>query len=128
MALDVNLPTYEYECENKHRFEVWQSMKDDSLKECPTCGSPVHRILHPAGIIFKGSGWYITDSRKGGSADGEAKSKAKADSDKAAAKSDAKAESKPDAKNGDASAKDSPKAGDKSADSSAKSSSSASDS
>lgn len=58
------MPIYEYECENLHRFEKWQSMKDDPIKECPECGTSVRKILHPAGIIFKGSGWYITDSRK----------------------------------------------------------------
>ena len=58
------MPIYEYECENKHRFEKWQSIKDDPLTECPDCGTPVRKIFHPAGIIFKGSGWYITDSRK----------------------------------------------------------------
>lgn len=60
------MPIYEYECsgENKHRFEKWQSIKDDPLTECPDCGATVRKIFHPAGIIFKGSGWYITDSRK----------------------------------------------------------------
>ena len=68
------MPIYDYECEgpDKHRFEKWQSMKDASITECPECGYPVHKIYHPAGIIFKGSGWYITDNRK--SSGGESKS------------------------------------------------------
>ncbi len=57
------MPIYDYECENQHRFEKWQSIKDDALTECPECGAPVRKIYHPAGIIFKGSGWYKTDSR-----------------------------------------------------------------
>src|SRR5258706_15543629 len=51
----ARMPTYEYECVNKHRFERFQSMKDEAVKLCPECGTPVHRILHPAGIILKGS-------------------------------------------------------------------------
>ncbi len=72
------MPIYEYECENQHRFEKWQSIKDDPLTECPDCGKPVRKIFHPAGIIFKGSGWYITDSRKSSGA--AAKAEAKTDS------------------------------------------------
>ncbi len=59
------MPIYEYECnDNRHRFEKWQSIQDEPIKTCPVCGGPVHKIFHPAGIIFKGSGWYITDNRK----------------------------------------------------------------
>ncbi len=58
------LPTYGYQCEeHKHEFSVFQAMKDDPIKVCPTCGSPVKRLLYPVGIVFKGSGWYINDSR-----------------------------------------------------------------
>ncbi len=93
-----NVPIYEYECENKHRFEKWQSMKDDPIKECPECGTPVHKILHPAGIIFKGSGWYITDSRKSGSGESSSGTKSETKSDKSETKSessDSKSETKP---------------------------------
>ncbi len=59
------MPTYEYECnQNAHRFEVKQAMKDEPIKLCPVCGSTVHKVFNPASIIFKGSGWYKTDSRK----------------------------------------------------------------
>ncbi len=62
------MPIYEYECNQQgHRFEQWQSVQDEPIKTCPQCGGPVHKIFHPAGIIFKGSGWYITDNRKNGS-------------------------------------------------------------
>ena len=75
------MPTYEYLCQAQHRFEVFQRMSDDPLKECPSCGSEVRRVIYPAGVIFKGSGFYITDSRKSAngsasSADGEAKASA----------------------------------------------------
>jgi putative FmdB family regulatory protein len=58
------MPTYDYECDNGHRFEVFQSMKDDPLKECRECGAPVKRLIGPgAGFLFKGDGFYITDYR-----------------------------------------------------------------
>jgi predicted nucleic acid-binding Zn ribbon protein len=44
-----------------------QRFSDDPVKVCPECGAEVRRVIHPAGVIFKGTGWYITDSRKGGS-------------------------------------------------------------
>ena len=69
----VRMPIYEYLCEScGHRFDVRQSFSDDPLTECTECGAPVRRVLHPAGVIFKGSGWYINDSRKSQS-DGDSK-------------------------------------------------------
>jgi len=61
------MPTYEYECKNcSHNFEVFQSMSDPPLKECPACGSEVRRLIFGgAGVIFKGSGFYVTDKGKG---------------------------------------------------------------
>ena len=60
------MPTYEYACTNcGHRFDVRQSFSDDPINDCPKCGASVRRVLYPAGVIFKGSGWYATDSRKG---------------------------------------------------------------
>ncbi len=59
------MPVYEYECENcGTRFERFQSIHDEPIRLCPECSGQVHKVFHPAGIIFKGSGWYITDSRK----------------------------------------------------------------
>lgn len=61
------MPTYEYKCEKcGHRFDVFQSMKDDRLTDCPVeaCGGSVKRLIGTgAGIIFKGSGFYQTDYR-----------------------------------------------------------------
>jgi putative FmdB family regulatory protein len=59
------VPIYEYECDQQgHRFEKWQSVQDEQVRTCPTCGSPVRKLFLPTGIIFKGSGWYVTDNRK----------------------------------------------------------------
>lgn len=58
------MPTYDYQCQNGHEFEVFQSMKDDPLTECRECGAPVKRLIGPgAGFLFKGDGFYITDYR-----------------------------------------------------------------
>lgn len=58
------MPTYEYLCEScGHRFEVLQHITDAPLATCPKCSGPIHRVLFPAGIVFKGSGFYKTDSR-----------------------------------------------------------------
>lgn len=70
------MPIYEYECEDcGHHFERFQSVQDAPIRECPQCSGRVHKIFHPVGIIFKGSGWYITDSRKTPSSTSEDKSK-----------------------------------------------------
>ena len=63
------MPTYVYACDScGAEFEQFQSFKDEPLRTCPSCASAVRRVFQPVGIVFKGSGWYITDSRKSGSA------------------------------------------------------------
>ncbi len=62
------MPVYEYECEQcGTHFDRIQSVRDEPIRRCPECSGTVHKVFHPAGIIFKGSGWYITDSRKSSS-------------------------------------------------------------
>jgi putative FmdB family regulatory protein len=63
------LPTYEYHCDTcDQNFDVVQSFDDEPLTACPTCGSPVRKVFGNVGIVFKGSGFYKTDSRSGGPA------------------------------------------------------------
>jgi putative FmdB family regulatory protein len=63
------MPTYEYMCRScGARFEAWQKITDDPIETCPTCGNAVHRVLYPVGVVFKGGGFYKTDSRGVGSA------------------------------------------------------------
>jgi putative FmdB family regulatory protein len=58
------MPTYEYRCEKcGEQFEVFQSFSDRALRRHPDCGGPLEKVLHPRGIVFKGSGFYVTDSR-----------------------------------------------------------------
>lgn len=60
------MPTYEYLCQScSHRFETWQKMTDNPLTTCPECGEHIRRVLYPAGIVFKGAGFYKTDHRDG---------------------------------------------------------------
>jgi len=56
------VPIYEYECEGcADRFEVKQGMKDDPLTTCQRCGKALQRLISSPAIMFKGSGWYVTD-------------------------------------------------------------------
>ena len=56
------MPIYEYQCEScTDKFEIKQSMKDDALTACPRCGKRVQRLISSPAIMFKGSGWYVTD-------------------------------------------------------------------
>ena len=74
------MPTYVYGCDTcGHRFEIFQKFQDAPLTECPECGARIRKIFQPAGIVFKGSGWYSTDSRasKAGSSATESSSTGK---------------------------------------------------
>ena len=69
------MPIYEYECEQCGvRFEKLQRMTERSLTDCPECGGHIHRVMQPVGVIFKGSGFYVTD-HKGKSSTGIPSSK-----------------------------------------------------
>ena len=60
------MPTYAYACtECDHRFEVVQSFSEDSLTVCPECGGRLRKVFNAVGIVFKGGGFYRTDSRSG---------------------------------------------------------------
>ena len=59
------MPIYEYECTNcGHRFERHQRVSDDPVMSCPQCTGYVRRVFHAVGVIFKGSGFYVTDNRR----------------------------------------------------------------
>jgi putative FmdB family regulatory protein len=87
------MPTYEYECEKcGHRFEVFQSMKDPPKKRCPKCKGKLRRLVGTgAGMIFKGSGFYVTDYRS----DSYKSEKTKESGDSPKPKSEGKPEPRP---------------------------------
>jgi putative FmdB family regulatory protein len=80
--IEEEMPIYEYECSNcKTRFEKMQSITAEPLTECVNCGGgPIRRVLHPVGVIFKGSGWYVNDSRKAAPSEGSSTSDTGTDS------------------------------------------------
>jgi len=85
------MPTYEYECENGHVFEEFQSIVAAPLNVCPICSRPARRrISGGTGLIFKGSGFYVNDyARKGGGLKGNTDKKSESKPAEIAAKTDA---------------------------------------
>lgn len=72
------MPIYDYRCDHcGHAFSAVQSFKDEPLEKCPRCGQRPRRLVTAPAIVFKGSGWYKTDSRSApaSSADGSAPAK-----------------------------------------------------
>lgn len=69
------MPTYSYACtECGHRFEAVQAFSESSLTVCPACSGKLRKVFSSVGIVFKGSGFYRTDSRAGAVPKGESKS------------------------------------------------------
>lgn len=61
------MPTYEYKREDGSTFEITQKMSDEPLTTCPTTGQAVKRVLSGGGgVVYKGTGWYVTDYKNGG--------------------------------------------------------------
>jgi putative FmdB family regulatory protein len=87
------MPTYGYECKScGHSFDVFQNMSDEPLKTCPQCGRDLRRLINGGtGIIFKGSGFYVTDAGKGKPAPGAAAGKEKTETPKTESSSPAAA-------------------------------------
>lgn len=62
------MPTYTYACTDcGHRFDTVQSFSDDALTTCPECNGKLRKVFSPVGVVFKGGGFYRTDSRSGSS-------------------------------------------------------------
>lgn len=84
------MPVYEYLCGTcGNDFEIKQSFSEAALTVCPRCGNKIHRVPQAAGVVFKGSGWYITDSKgkQNLAASGEKKASDNGDSSSAPAAS-----------------------------------------
>ena len=96
------MPIYEYRCPNGHTFELFQRMADAPAEVCEVCGEgPVTKVLYPAAIHFKGSGFYSTDYGRG-----NRRSAAK-DGDGAGESGESKKADKPESKASDTKASDS---------------------
>jgi putative FmdB family regulatory protein len=82
------MPTYQYACTScGERLEVVQKFSDDPLTECPTCGGTLRKVFSPVGVVFKGSGFYKTDSRSSKSSSSSGSSTGSGSSGDAAASS-----------------------------------------
>ena len=93
------MPTYQYACTAcDHRFEAVQSFTDASLTECPACSGALRKVFSSVGIVFKGSGFYRTDSRSGSSSVSSSSSSdgASSSSESSSVKSDSGSGSKSD--------------------------------
>ena len=92
------MPIYGYRCEQcGHELEVLQSMSEAPLKVCPNCMGPLYKMVYPAGIIFKGSGYYTTDykSSKGSDSDSAPSNGSGTGSEKTSEKASEKTSEKP---------------------------------
>jgi putative FmdB family regulatory protein len=77
------VPTYQYSCtECGHFLEAVQKFTDDALTVCPECGGKLRKVFNAVGVVFKGSGFYRTDSRSGSAEKSGEKSAEKSSADK----------------------------------------------
>ena len=82
------MPTYQYACtECGHSFEQFQSFSEDALTVCPECDGKLRKLFNAVGVVFKGSGFYRTDSRSGSSSTDTASTTSKSSESKAPAAS-----------------------------------------
>ena len=89
------MPTYQYACtECGHAFEQVQSFSDDALTTCPECQGRLRKLFNAVGVVFKGSGFYRTDSRSGSSATDGGSSSATTTESASTTKTETKTESK----------------------------------
>jgi putative FmdB family regulatory protein len=74
------MPLYEYQCKKcKYRFEQIQKFSDNPVKKCPECGGPVEKLISTSAVQFKGSGWYVSDYGRKGSAGQSSSSSSESD-------------------------------------------------
>ncbi|MDQ6885448.1 MAG: FmdB family transcriptional regulator [Candidatus Dormibacteraeota bacterium] len=99
------MPTYGYRCTRGHHWEIVQRITEAPLTQCPECGTAATRVFYPVGIVFKGQGFYKTDSRGSGGVapgkTGEADGGKDGQTGKEAAKTDTKAKVASDSSSND---------------------------
>jgi putative FmdB family regulatory protein len=97
------MPIYDYHCDHcGHSFSQVQPYSDEPVAKCPNCGKRPRRLIAPAAVVFKGSGWYKTDSRAPDKSESKAETKSES-------KSETKSETKSDSKPGESKPKSSEK-------------------
>ena len=95
------MPLYEYQCDKcGHRFEKIQKFSDKPIRKCPECGGRVEQLLSPPAVRFKGSGWYVTDYAKKGTAPSSAGSDSGTSKETPKDSKETKKEDKPKAETG----------------------------
>ena len=100
------MPIYTYRREDGSRFDIKQSFQDPPLEICPESGQPVVRVVQPVGIVFKGSGFYVNDSKAVKSANGAKTEKSESENGASGEdKGEDKKETKSEAKNTEAKTK-----------------------
>src|SRR5215213_7082039 len=93
-AAEEHVPTYQYACTAcGHQFDAVQSFTDSSLTDCPECAGRLRKVFSSVGIVFKGSGFYRTDSRSGASGTDSGKEKVAAGASTASDSGDSKGSS-----------------------------------
>ena len=84
------MPTYSYKCTNcGHRFDKEQRITESPLQECPVCAGHVRRVISQVGVVFKGTGFYVTDNRHGVGTNGKGKTEKKSEGTEATGSSEA---------------------------------------
>jgi putative FmdB family regulatory protein len=92
------VPKYDYRCSAGHQYEKREGFDAPAVQTCEVCGIEARRVLTPPAIVFKGSGWYVTDSRKSGASESAAAAGSGAASDSTATATETKTESKTESK------------------------------
>ena len=88
------MPTYSYACtECDNRFDAVQAFTDDALTSCPECSGRLRKLFNSVGVVFKGSGFYRTDSREAGKTSGKSESSSSSSSEKSSSSSDSSSSS-----------------------------------
>jgi len=88
------VPTYSYACtECDNRFDAVQAFTDDALTSCPECSGRLRKLFNSVGVVFKGSGFYRTDSRESGKNSAKSESSSSSSSEKSSSSSDSSSSS-----------------------------------
>ncbi|MCL8253185.1 FmdB family transcriptional regulator [Aeromicrobium fastidiosum] len=110
------MPKYQYQCKDcGEALEVQQSFTDDALTVCPTCGGDLRKVFGAVGVVFKGSGFYKTDSRSASGASGSSSTSSSSTSSSASSSSSSSSDTSSSSSSASSAGKPAPKSGSDSA-------------